>query len=173
MFFNIRKKICYVLVAFGFVCSAYADTSFNLSTAISQVQANNIITGIESNAGAPSGTEVSNTSTTGSYTLNTQNILTAVSIDALNFTVKVPILFFTITDDVHIQLTADIPNGDCSKPANVHVTETGDESTADGQIQGYLNGHSSELVKNYFIKMTDLVKYCAIQPQLQYSVQFY
>ena len=167
----------FVGLSFGITSAANAqniyfrnlqDTSYNLSTVISQAQASNIVNSLLSTA--PSGTKVSNISLKGSFNLDSQNYLGEVNLTEINFTV---VAYSIIKDNISVKLDASFPDGNCNNPVILSESESGSSSLIDPKLSTYLKEHAVEIVKNNLINQSDLLSYCHVKPSAIYPVTFY
>ena len=144
------------------------DENYDISSVISQTQADNIIHSILT--AAPAGTKVSDISLAGTYDINAQHYLTTVNMTHIDFKA---VVYSFLKDSISIQLSANMTDGDCAHPVITAENESGSNQVIDDKLKAYLKDHAIEVVKDHLIHQTDLEKYCRVKPTKNYVVRFY
>lgn len=163
---NISRLSALLASATLFCANAYAH---DLKSVVSQAQADTVVRSLIKLA--PKGTRVSNISMAGTFDTDANNYLSTVDAGPLSFRFVIYIgALPTLSDTVTMRLAAHFQDGDCTKPEVTVVESSGTNALMDGKIASYIKDHALELMRDSLVKQTDLVKYCRVQPALEYNV---
>lgn len=166
-----------VLLASTTLLCANAN-ALELKSVVSPVQADTVVRSLIKLA--PKGTRVSNISIAGSFTtsendyaVNENNYLTSIDAGPVTFRFVIYVgVLPTLSDTVTMRLAANFQDGDCNNPQITVAETSGTNALMDGKIRSYVREHAVELMRDSLVKQTDLVKYCRVQPALEFDVNF-